>query len=315
MKEKDERGLDGVLVVDKPAGMTSFDVVRRVRALGKGRKAGHTGTLDPAATGVLPICLGNSTKLSTFLLEGDKRYEGVVRFGVETTTYDAEGEVVATHDPSGLREEAVRAAAEAMVGSYWQTPPMYSAVKVEGRRLYELAREGKEVERKPRKVTIHSLECVAWDPAASTLTIRLSCSKGTYVRSIAHELGAALGVGGHLASLRRLGSGPFSLEQAVPLSTAIEWMAGARWEEARAHLVSPRDALAEFREVRVDGLRERKVARGMTLGGRDLIECRAPRIVEGERVRIVGTGDRLLAVATQREGNLRYDRVFVTGGE
>lgn len=315
MKGRSDGGLDGVLVVDKPAGMTSFDVVRRVRALGAGRKAGHTGTLDPAATGVLPICLGSATKLSTFLLEGDKSYLGLIRLGVETSTYDAEGEVVATKDPSGLEEEAVRQAAEAMVGSYWQTPPMYSAVRVGGRRLYELAREGKEVERKPRKVTIHSLETLAWDPATASLTVRLSCTKGTYVRSIAHELGATLGVGGHLAALQRLGSGPFSLEQAVPLATAVEWIAGERWEDARAHLVSPRDALAEYREIRVDELRERKVARGMTLGTRDLLQCGAPRIVEGERVRIVGAGNRLLAVAQQREGNLRYDRVLVSAGE
>lgn len=315
MKEKAERGLDGVLVVDKPQGMTSFDVVRRVRSLGKGRKAGHTGTLDPSATGVLPICLGNATKLSAFLLEGDKAYQGVIRLGIETDTYDADGEVVATHDISHLEEERIREAVAAMGGEYWQTPPMYSAVKVGGKRLYELAREGKEVERKPRKVTIHSIEMLAWRPEAGEVSVRLSCTKGTYVRSVAHELGIALGVGAHLASLQRIRSGPFTIDRAIPLATVKEWIEGERWEEARAHLVSPRDALADMKEVRVDELRQRKVSRGMILGIRDLQACGAPRIAEGEQVRIVGPGGTLLAVARQQNGNLRYDRVLATGRE
>lgn len=307
--------MDGVLIVDKPEGMTSFDVVRKVRALGSGRKAGHTGTLDPSATGVLPICLGQATKLSSFLLEGDKEYQGVVQLGVETDTFDAEGKVVATQGAGHLTEEEVRRAVEAMAGSYWQTPPMYSAVKVGGKRLYELARQGMEVERKPRKVTIHSIEMLSYDAEKARLELRLACSKGTYVRSVAHEIGQALGVGGHLVSLKRLRNGPFGLDRAIPLETIEAWMREGKNEEIEARLVSLSDALAEMKEVRVDELRARKVARGMALGYRDLLQSAAPRLVEGDQVKITGPKGRLLAVAEQREGALRYRRVLVGGGE
>lgn len=310
-----ESGVDGVLIVDKPAGMTSFDVVRKLRALGSGRKAGHTGTLDPSATGVLPICLGQATKLTPFLLEGEKVYQGVARLGVETDTFDAEGKVVAQNATDHLREEEVRLAVEQMAGTYWQTPPMYSAVKVGGKRLYELARQGVEVDRKPRKVTIHAIEMLSYDPATAELALRLSCTKGTYVRSVVHEIGQALGVGGHLVSLQRLQNGPFGLDRALPLETIETWMREGKREEIEAHLISLPDALGDLQEVRVDELRARKVARGMTLGYRDLLQSAAPRLVEGDLVKIVGPGGRLLAVAEQREGGLRYRRVFVGGGE
>lgn len=307
--------VDGVLIVDKPEGPTSFDVVRRLRGLGTGRKAGHTGTLDPSATGVLPVCLGAATKLSAFLIEGDKAYEGVIRLGVETDSYDAAGNVVATADASHLEEAAVAEAVAAQAGTYWQTPPMYSAVRVGGKRLYELARRGEEVERRPRKVTLYSIEMLGWDPSTSDVSIRVRCTKGTYVRSIAHELGQRLGVGGHLLSLRRTASGPFTLDRAIALDTLLEWMKEGRQEEIEAHLVSMRDALVDLQEIRVDELRARKVANGMALGTRDLAQCRAPLVSEGARVRLVGPGGRLLAVASIREGVLRYDRVLVHGGE
>ncbi len=312
---KAELSGDGVLIVDKPEGLTSFDVVRKLRSLGSGRKAGHTGTLDPNATGVLPICLGQATKLSSFFLEGDKEYQGVVQLGAETDTYDAAGEVVATYATDHLREEEVRRAVEAMAGTYWQTPPMYSAVKVGGKRLYELARQGVEVERKPRKVTIHSIEMLSFEAETARVSIRLACTKGTYVRSVAHELGQSLGVGGHLFSLKRLRNGPFDISRAIPLASLEAWMKEGKTEEIEARLISLRDALGEMKEVRVDELRARKVARGMTLGYRDLLQAAAPRIVEGEVVRITGPGGKLLAVAEQREGALRYRRVFARSRE
>jgi len=314
-KARAEPAVDGVLIVDKPEGLTSFDVVRRLRSLGSGRKAGHTGTLDPTATGVLPICLGQATKLSTFLLEGDKEYQGVVQLGVETDTYDAAGKVVSTQPTDHLEEEEVRRVVEGMAGTYWQTPPMYSAVKVGGQRLYELARKGLEVDRKPRKVTIHSIRMISFDPAASRLVLRLSCTKGTYVRSVAHEIGQALGVGAHLVSLQRLRNGPFHLDAAIPLATLEKWMEEGEYEKIAERLIPLRDALSDLEEVRVDELRARKVLRGMALGYRDLLQSGAPRIAEGDLVRITGPGGRLLAVAEQREGALRYRRVFSTGGE
>ncbi|HWV38152.1 MAG TPA: tRNA pseudouridine(55) synthase TruB [Vulgatibacter sp.] len=304
------RGVDGVVVVDKPAGPTSFDVVRRLRRFGRDRKAGHTGTLDPMATGVLPICLGDATKIASFITDGDKEYEGVVALGVETDTYDATGTVVAEARAEGLERERVEDAVAAMAGVYWQTPPMFSAVKVQGRRLYELARKGEEIERRPRKVRIERIELRAWDPGAARATIFVRCGKGTYVRSIAHELGVALGVGGHLASLRRLRSGPFGIERAVPLAALLE----GGLEAVRGSLVPLRDALPELREIVLDEARTRKVAHGMSLGGRDLAECRAPRLAPGERVRLTDASGRLLAVAEADAGALRYLRVLAAAG-
>ncbi len=304
--------MDGVLIVDKPVGPTSFDVVRRVRNLGRGRKAGHTGTLDPMATGVLPVCLGDATKIASFITEGDKEYEGVVRLGATTDSYDATGRVLETRSIEGIGEADVRRAVEAMRGEYWQTPPMFSAVKVGGKRLYELARKGEEIERKPRKVNLFAIELKAFDPATGDATIFVHCSKGTYVRSIASELGEALGVGGHLVALRRLRSGPFSLDRAIPLSVVLELMAAGRTDELAQQVVPMGEALAELPEAQLDEARARKVAFGMVLGARDLAESGLPRHPEGTRVRVTGPGGRLLAVAEQRDAGLRYVRVLIT---
>lgn len=303
---QENTGLHGILVVDKPAGPTSFDVVRRLRRLGGDRKAGHTGTLDPMATGVLPICLGDATKIASFVTEGDKEYEALVVFGAETDTYDATGTVLSRASTDGLERHRVEDAVAAMAGEYWQTPPMYSAVKVGGRRLYELARKGEDIERRPRKVRIERIELLDWDPAAATARIFVHCGKGTYVRSIAHELGQALGVGAHLGALRRLRSGPFRIEDAVPLARLLE--PGAT--DPGLHLVSLRDSLPDLAEITLDEPRVRKVSHGMSLGARDLAECRAPRLATGQRVRLVGGDGRLLAVAEQRDVGLRYLRVL-----
>lgn len=304
--------MNGLLIVDKPSGPTSFDVVRKLRGLGKGRKAGHTGTLDPMASGLLPICLGDATRIAGFILEGDKAYEGVIQLGQETDTWDATGKVVAEADPSGLDPERIRAAVEAMQGEYWQTPPMYSAVKVGGKRLYELARKGEEIERRPRKVHIHTIDLVEFDPVHHRATIRVACSKGTYIRSLAYELGEALGVGAHLHALRRLASGPFSLERSLPLDTLLGWMAEGRKDEIAAHVIPMGDALSDMAALHLDEERSRKVAYGRILGARDLASGGWQSAGEGARVRILGTDGRLLAVAEERGGGLRYLRVFVT---
>jgi tRNA pseudouridine55 synthase len=210
-------GPDGVAVVDKPAGWTSHDVVARSRRLLGTRKVGHAGTLDPGATGVLLLGAGRATRLLRFLSGLSKSYVGEVVLGVETTTLDDEGEVTATHDMAGVGVEDVRAAAAAFVGEIDQVPPMVSAVKVGGRRLHELARAGEVVERAPRRVTVHAL---AVDPVpGDDLAFRLSvtCSSGTYVRSLAADLGRALGGGAHLRRLRRTAVGPFGLDEAVAL--------------------------------------------------------------------------------------------------
>ncbi len=204
---------DGVLLVDKPAGMTSHDVVHAVRRMFNIRKAGHGGTLDPSATGLLVLLLGRGTKLSDRVMGGDKVYEGVLRLGSATTTQDAEGDFVSGSDPSGLSEVAVRAAVATLQGDVYQTPPMVSAIKQDGVPLYKLARKGVAVPREPRLVHLYRFEITAFGLPDSR--IRVKCSKGTYVRTLCHDVGEQLGCGGHLAALRRLESGCFSVADAI----------------------------------------------------------------------------------------------------
>ena len=201
------RDIDGILLLDKPLNLTSNEALQRVKRLFQANKAGHTGSLDPLATGLLPVCLGGATKFSTYLLDADKRYRVRVRLGVTTTTADAEGEVLETRPVEGLDEARVRAVLDCFRGPIDQLPPMYSAVKHQGERLYKLARQGIEVERQTRTVTIHALDLL--DLALPELELDVHCSKGTYVRTLAEDIGAMLGCGGHVIALRRTGVGPY----------------------------------------------------------------------------------------------------------
>lgn len=206
----------GLCIIDKPAGCTSHDVVARVRRQLGTRRVGHAGTLDPMATGVLVVGVGAATKLLTFITGVDKEYEASIRFGVETDSLDADGAVVATHDMGTLDPDAVRRGAATLTGDLLQVPPMVSAIRVEGRRLHELAREGVEVERRPRPVSVSRYDVrPTEDPLVWDATVE--CSSGTYVRTLAADLGHGLGGGAHLASLRRTRVGPFLLAEATPI--------------------------------------------------------------------------------------------------
>jgi len=209
-------GPDGVAVVDKPSGWTSHDVVAKSRGLLGTRKVGHSGTLDPDATGVLVLGVGRATRLLTFLSGLDKRYVGEVVLGTATSTLDAAGEVTGTWDMSGVRADDVRRAAAGLTGDIDQVPPMVSAKKIDGRRLHELAREGIEVERPAVPVRVDEFQ-VGDAVEAGVLPIDVTCSAGTYIRSLAADLGAALGGGAHLRALRRLSVGPYTIDEAVPL--------------------------------------------------------------------------------------------------
>jgi tRNA pseudouridine55 synthase len=215
-----DTGPSGICVVDKPAGWTSHDVVARARRELGTRKVGHAGTLDPMATGVLVLGVGRGTRLLTFITGVPKSYEATIRFGVETASLDADGEVTATHDMSGLDPAAVRAGAERLTGDLLQVPPMVSALKVDGRRLHELAREGVEVERRPRPVSVTRFD-VEPTPDPLLWTAHVECSSGTYVRSLAADLGQGLGGGAHLAGLRRTAVGPFLLDEAHELDDLV----------------------------------------------------------------------------------------------
>jgi len=206
-RRRSGRDVSGILLLDKPAGLTSNAALQRVKHLFRAAKAGHTGSLDPLATGLLPLCFGMATKFSTFLLDADKRYRVGVRLGETTTTADAEGELVATAPTDGVSEARLADVLEQFRGPIEQTPPMYSAVKHQGERLYKLARKGIEVEREARAVTIFALELRAFEPP--DFEIDVHCSKGTYVRSLAEDIGNRLGCGGHVTALRRTGVGPY----------------------------------------------------------------------------------------------------------
>ena len=214
------RPVDGILVLDKPAGLSSNQALQTAKRLFFAAKAGHTGSLDPLATGVLPLCFGEATKFSQYLLDADKAYDSTFVLGVATETGDAEGAVLAQCDASDVTLAALEYELEAFRGEIEQVPSMFSAIKQDGKPLYKLAREGKEVERKARRVTISRLEVRAFRPGEQAeLDVSIACSKGTYVRSIAEDLGRALNVGAHVGSLRRTAAGPFRLEDSVTLAT------------------------------------------------------------------------------------------------
>jgi tRNA pseudouridine55 synthase len=251
----------GVIVIDKAAGVTSFDVVARVRRRLGVRRAGHAGTLDPDATGVLPVLLGEATKLMPYLAEHDKDYRAVVRLGVRTDTQDLSGRVLSETPVPDFARESVADAARSFVGRIRQTPPMYSALHHEGRRLYELAREGVEVPRAPREVVVRTIEIE--EVRGARVTIRVVCGKGTYVRTLAADLGDALGVGAAVEQLRRCRVGPFSLEDAVPWTT-LETAPGA---ELRARILAPAAALAGWAEARLDDAQATAFCHGQAVSG------------------------------------------------
>jgi len=235
-RHSDLRTINGVVLLDKASGMTSNAALQKVKRILKARKAGHTGSLDPLASGLLPICLGEARKLSGFLLNTDKRYQVTVRLGVTTLTGDSEGEIIETKAVPPLSEDALEQALAGFRGEILQVPPMYSALKHQGRRLYDLARQGIEVEREPRRVVIHELKLLDFD--SSSLELNVECSKGTYIRTLAEDIGKSLGCGGHVEVLRRTGVGDLSVSDSHTLDS-METLA----EEELLGLVLPMDRI------------------------------------------------------------------------
>ncbi len=221
--------IDGILNIDKPYGITSMDVVRRIKRASGQRRVGHGGTLDPIATGVIAVCLGQATRLMEDIVGGSKTYLASVHLGSATDTYDALGKITAQCDASHISIADVESAITTFVGDIQQVPPMFSALKRGGKRLYDLARAGIEVEREPRPVTVHSITLKDWEPP--TVTLQVDCGKGFYMRSLAHDLGQTLGCGGNLKTLTRARSGSFTLEDAISLDDAEEHFANDAWHE------------------------------------------------------------------------------------
>lgn len=280
----------GLLLIDKEAGWTSHDVVQKTRrALGQ-RKVGHCGTLDPAATGLLVLTLGRATRLTRFLINAPKTYSGTIRFGVTTDTYDATGEVTRERPIDELSETSVRAAIADMVGSMDQAAPAYSAKKVDGVKYYQLARRGEAVPNASKEITIFDFD-VEGELADGRLDFTLSCSTGTYVRSVANDLGEALGCGAHLEALRRLSVGPFEIADARTLSTFPEEAISEPSELGAAWI--PFDEIPlPFRRVPTDGGQERRIGHGQTVLIRE-VDCE-----EGDWVQLVGSRNQLIAVGS-----------------
>lgn len=242
------RNLDGIVLLDKPLGFTSNAALQKVKRLFNANKAGHTGSLDPLASGLLPICLGEATKISSYLLDSDKAYCGTCKLGVRTTTADAEGEVIEQKPVGDLSEKQLTAVLKQFTGTLEQIPPMHSAIKQNGQPLYKLAHQGIVVERQPR--TIHIYELAMTRLEGDELDIAMRCSKGTYVRTLAEDIGRELGCGAHLSALRRTKVGPFSLVRAVTMET-LETLAEEGFEAMDQHILPIELALADWPELQL----------------------------------------------------------------
>ena len=274
--------MDGIFNIYKEKGFTSHDVVAIVRRTIHMKKVGHTGTLDPDAEGVLPVCVGKATKLSDVIMDGRKSYRAMLRLGITTTTEDASGEVLETKEVD-FNEDKIREVVASFIGKLEQVPPMYSAVKVNGKKLYELAREGKEIERKSRTIEVYDIRIRQFLPP-DRVEIDVDCSKGTYIRTLCADIGKVLGCGGHMAELLRTATGAFSLENAIKLE---ELKALAEQEKAEEALLTMEDALKDFPVVKVSEKSAKFLYNGGKIQERFLTEKPAV-LKEGE---IVATYD------------------------
>ncbi len=249
--------IDGILVINKTTGMTSHDVVAQVRKLLKQRRVGHAGTLDPAAGGVLPICVGQGTRVAEYLSESGKAYQAEITFGVTTDTYDAEGEVLRTADTSHLTRDTIMASLPHFLGAQMQMPPRYSAIKIQGQPAYKRMRAGEEIALEARPIHIYQLDLLSWQ--APRLQLAVECSKGTYIRSLAYDLGEYMGCGAYLSALTRTRSGPFTLAE----SLTLEQLATLQEQGQLEHAIVPADrALAHYPALALDAVSAERVLHG-----------------------------------------------------
>ena len=289
--------MDGVLLIDKPSGPTSHDVVARLRSTSGERSIGHTGTLDPRATGLLPLVLGRATRLAKFLSGGHKTYEATIRLGFSTDTDDADGLAIGGASTTLPDDAGIARALDAFRGAFEQVPPNVSAKRVGGEKAYDMARRDQPMELKPVTVTVHALDLLGRD--ADLVTIRVCATAGFYVRALARDLGRQLGCGAHLFALRRTHSGTFDLANAISLEAAERL-----GRDIASHLVTPADALSELPAVSVTDVGFKRVAHGNPIGPEHLAGRWVPPSTLGMRVRVMGPEGRLLALAESRGGAL-----------
>lgn len=290
-------GLSGLLLIDKPIGPTSHDVVARIRRTLRERSIGHTGTLDPGASGLLSLVIGRATRLAPYLASGRKSYDATVRLGFATDTDDWAGQQTGAPRAHDVSQESITLALERFVGIFEQLPPAYSAKKIAGARAYDLARRSQPVPLRPSTVEVFALRLVGREE--NLLHLEVTCGPGFYVRALARDLGEVLECGGHLAALRRTASGSFSVGQAMPLATAERFGA-----DLADHVLAPVDALAHLPEAHLTSAGEVRVLHGNAIGPEYLVGQAVTATVEDEAVRLLSAGGHLLAVARQHGGSL-----------
>jgi len=293
----------GIINIHKEKGYTSHDVVAKLRGIIGQRKIGHTGTLDPDAVGVLPVCLGKATKLCDMLTDKSKVYETVLLLGQATDTQDISGTIIEEYDTGHLTEVEVRGCIQDFIGSYSQVPPMYSAIKIDGKKLYELAREGKEVERRPREVTIYDIQILGVD--LPRVRMEVSCSKGTYIRTLCHDIGSRLKCGGCMEELIRIRVDRFELNESCTLSEVEKVKAAGRLER----LILPIDSMfEEYPKIHLTGDALKRVYNGNTFR----LETIEQKIVDKERVRVYNDNSDFVALYEyqQEESNFKILKMF-----
>lgn len=287
--------MNGIIILDKPMGKTSHDMVNFVRRLTGIRRVGHTGTLDPMATGVLPICVGSATKAADMLTVTDKKYSVEFMLGKTTDTEDISGNVISEHEVNVSRDE-ITDAINSFVGEIYQVPPMYSAVKQNGKKLYELAREGIEVERKERKITIYSIDIVDIDTEKNLITLDVKCSKGTYIRTLCSDIGKKLGTGACMTKLRRTESGGFSIENAVTVSVLEE-------KSSIDEYIIPVDKIfSHYPVICLNEKQKRSIVNGVRMTWRNGIE--------GQTYRLYDEAGEFLCISKCVEGRLQLEKSF-----
>ncbi len=294
--------MNGIINVNKPLGITSHDVVYRLRKILGIKKIGHTGTLDPDASGVLPMCIGKATKLAEYLTAKDKCYMAQLTLGAFTDTQDASGEIIQSFEVN-VTEEEIKNVIGGFIGEIMQIPPMYSAIKIDGKKLYELAREGKNIKREARCVTINSIEIKNIDLEKNIVDMLVSCSKGTYIRTLCNDIGKALGCGGYMSALERTKSGKFSIETAFTLEE-IEKMVS----ESKFDFMIPMDeAVSEFKKIVLAERNAKRLKNG--------IKISVEGLKEGEKYRVFDEQGLFLAIAEQKMGSFVVLRTFYGGAD
>ncbi len=294
--------MDGIVNVNKPLGITSHDVVYRLRKILNIKKIGHTGTLDPEASGVLPMCIGKGTKLAEYLTAADKQYLATLKLGAFTDTQDATGEVLESFEVN-VTEEQVCDTVKKFIGEIQQIPPMFSAIKIDGKKLYELAREGKTVEREARTIMIHDIEIKKIDLDNNMVEMLVDCSKGTYIRTLCNDIGEALGCGGHMSALCRTKSGRFNIDKAFTLEQ-IEQMAT---KDDFSFLTPVGEALPEYDRITLADRNSQRVRNG--------IKIRVEGLTEGETYRVFDEKNEFLALAKQENGEFKIIKSFYGGAQ